>query len=415
MMSYVTKLICSRCKKVYDPKDIPVLCDKDDLGRLDIIYDYEKIKEVLDKRDIASRHGDIWRWKELLPTNERFAVKLGEGTTPLIRAERLGERLGLKNLYLKDETRNPTGSFKDRAMAIGIAKGREKGVRVVTTASSGNAAAALAAYAAKAGLNTVAFVLESTSKGKIAQLNLYGAKVVKVRKGREGEDPTVMMMLEVTKRKGWYPCPSFGPFNPYQVEGPKTISYELAEEFCWEPYDWVFIPTGSGCLLTGLWKGMMDLIKVGFVDYIPKLVAVQPEGNSPLIKAIKEGKRFEEIEPEKNPSTIATGLSDPFPWDGDMALEGVKRSNGMGVAPNDEEIMEAVKDLARYEGVFAEPSGAAGLAGLKKVIEEGVIDRGEKVIVLVTGTGLKDVEIIEGLVGETPIIDPDPKFIEVMM
>jgi threonine synthase len=414
-MSYIAKLVCSRCKKAYDPKDIPVLCDKGDLGRLDIVYDYEKIKDALDKEDVALRYRDIWKWKEFLPVDERFAIRLGEGATPLIRAERLGEKLGLRNLYLKDETRNPTGSFKDRAMAIGVAKGREKGVKVVTTASSGNAAAALAAYAAKAGLGTVAFVLESASKGKIAQLNLYGAKVVKVRRRREGEDPTVMMMLEATKRKGWYPCPSFGPFNPYQVEGPKTISYELAEEFRWNSYDWVFVPTGSGCLLTGLWKGMQDLVKVGFVEYVPKLVAVQPKGNSPLVRAIKEGRRFEEIEPEKNPSTIATGLSDPFPWDGDMALEGVKGSNGTGVAPSDEEIMEAVKDLAKYEGVFAEPSGAAGLAGLKKVVEEGVVDKDERVVVLVTGTGLKDVELIEGLVRETPIIDPDPRLIDAMV
>lgn len=167
---------------------------------------------------------------------------------PLIKAERLAENLGLKGLYLN---RNPTASFKDRAMAVGVAKAVEMGVRT-TTASSGNAAAALAAYSAKARMDTVAFVLENASEGKIAQLLLYGAKVAKVRGLESGSDPTVKMMLEVVKRKWWYPCPSFGPFNPYQVEGPKAISYELAEQFGWKPFNWIFVPTGSGCLATGI-------------------------------------------------------------------------------------------------------------------------------------------------------------------
>ncbi len=215
MSMFVEKMACSKCRKEYDPHENPLMCN--DLGRIDIYYDYEAVKEALTKETLRNRGNDTWRWKELMPVDEKYATKLGEGGTPLIKAERLAEELGLNELYLKDETRNPTASFKDRAMAVGVAKAVEMGVKVAATASSGNAAAALAAYSAKAGINTVAFVLESASEGKIAQLLLYGAKVVKVRGLESGRDPTVKMLLEVVKRRGWYPCPSFGPFNPYQV------------------------------------------------------------------------------------------------------------------------------------------------------------------------------------------------------
>ena len=408
-MSYVTKLVCSRCGEEYDPKINQVMCKHDDLGRLDILYDYELIKEKVNKRSIISRPRDTWRWAELMPAYEKYAVRLGEGGTPLIRSKRLGEKLGLKNLYLKDETRNPTGSFKDRSMAVSVAKAREKGVSVTTTASSGNAAAALAAYSANAGINTVAFVLSTASDGKVAQLKLYGASVIKVNGIESGEDPSVKMMRASVRRFGWYPSPSFGPFNPYQVEGPKAISFELAEQFEWKPFDWTLVPTGSSCLLAGIWKGVRDLMEIGLVDYYPKLVPVQPLGNSPLIRAIKSGQEFRQIEAESHPSTIAAGLSDPYPWDGDAALEGVRKTGGTGETANDREIIEAIRDLAKYEGIFAEPSGAAALAGLKRLLDAGVIDRSDRVVALVTGAGLKDIEFAKTLISQPPIIEPNER------
>ncbi len=410
MSMFVEKMICSKCGKEYDPHENPLMCN--DLGRFDIYYDYEAVKEAFTKEALRNRGNDTWRWKELMPVDEKYATKLGEGGTPLIKAERLAEELGLNELYLKDETRNPTASFKDRAMAVGVAKAVEMKVKVAATASSGNAAAALAAYSAKAGITTVAFVLESASEGKIAQLLLYGAKVVKVRGLESGRDPTVKMLLEAVKRRGWYPCPSFGPFNPYQVEGPKAISFEVAEQLNWQPFDWVFIPTGSGCLATGIWKGFRDLREIGFIDHYPKLVVVQPEGNNPLVRAIIQDKKFSEITPQINPRTIASGLSDPFPWDGNGAMEGVKKTGGFGISVSDESILKAMKLLAKYEGLFAEPSGVAGLAALMKAIEEGLVERSDRVVVPITGSGLKDIEVVKEMAGDVPVIEPDPEELE---
>jgi len=408
-LSYVTKMVCSKCGKVYDPKEGHVMCDHKDLGRLDIFYDYEKVKESLTKQSLLKRGRDTWRWKELMPSQEKYAIKLGEGGTPLIKATRLAEKYGLKELYIKDETRNPTGSFKDRSMSVSVAKAVELGVKVDTTASSGNAAAALAAFSAKAGIKTVAFVLSTVSVSKVAQLKLYGASVIKVRGIEKGEDPTVKMMLAAVEEMGWYPSPSFGPFNPYQVEGPKAISFEVAEQFQWKPYDWIMVPTGSSCLLAGIWKGVRDIREVGFTDYFPRLVPIQPAGNSALVRAIKSGINFNQIEAEKHPQTIAAGLEDPYPWDGDSALEGVRMTKGTGEVATDEEIAQAVKDLAKYEGIFAEPSGAAALGAISKMIDNHIIDKNDRVVVLVTGSGFKDLAFAQAQYTEPPEIDADIK------
>lgn len=391
-MAFVSRLVCSTCGTEYDPSSNPLMCRRRDFGRLDIVYDYHRVRRFLSRKKLSGRENGIWRFAELLPAKKSFAVKLGEGGTRLLKAQRLAEKMKLTNLYLKDETRNPTGSFKDRAMAVGIAKAREIGVDTVVTASSGNAAASLAAYSAKAKLKCYAFVLASASAGKLAQLMLYGASVIKVRGVERGEDPTVKMMLKAVESEDWYPCPSFGPFNPYQVEGPKTISYEIAEQLEWKSPDWILVPTGSSCLLTGVWRGIKDLTELDWIQTSPRLVPVQPHGNSPLVKAIKSNLPFSMIKAEKHPKTIATGLSDPFPWDGDAGLEAVKQTRGTGVSVSDSEILAAVKDLAKNEGIFAEPSGAAALAGLKKLLDDGLIRKGESVVVLITGSGLKDAQ-----------------------
>ncbi len=390
-MSFVSKLVCAKCDTKYRPSENQIMCARRDFGRLDIEYDYRRLGRFVRRADFGKGQNGIWRFSNLLPVKERFAVSLGEGGTRLLKARRLADRIGLSKTYLKDETRNPTGSFKDRAMAVGVSKAVELGVKTVVTASSGNAAASLAAYSAKAGLSCYAFVLESASAGKIAQLTLHGATVIKVRGIEKGEDPTVHAMLRAVETQGWYPCPSFGPFNPYQVEGPKTIAYEIVQQMDWKVPDWVIVPTGSACLLTGLWKGVRDLLELNWIQEPPKLAPVQPEGNSPLIKALKKNLPFEELKPERSPKTIAQGLSDPYPWDGDAALEAVRKSMGEGVSVGDGEIVTAVKELARNEGVFAEPSGAVGVAGLTKLLSEGLVDRNESAVILVTGSGLKDV------------------------
>jgi len=405
---FVEKLVCSKCCREYSPSSNALMCVNKDRGRLDIVYDYSKIMESLTKEKLRSREiRGVWRYWELLPVKREYAVSLGEGDTPLIKAGRLAEKLGMKRLYLKDETRNPTSSFKDRAMTVGVSKAVEIKAEIVVTASSGNAAAALAAYSARSGLKCVAFVPEDVAAGKVSQLLLYGAKVFRVRQVEEGVDPTVQLMILSHERFNWYTCPSFGPFNPYQVEGPKTILYEIVEQLGWKPPDFIFVPTGSGCLITGLWKACMDLKKIGLINEYPRLVLVQPTGNMPLVDALKRGLSFSEIRPTPYPRSVASGLLDPYPWDGDLALDGVRKTGGVGVAVSDEEIMDAVKMLAGFEGIFAEPSGAAGLAALVKLLNEGIVSSSDESVVLVTGSGLKEPEKVMRLYPETPLIEPN--------
>ena len=406
-MSFVTALKCSRCGSKYHLDDGKCLCDRGDLGRLDIYYDYGAISRVLGREELAKRTPGLWKYSEILPLKDpSHAVSLGEGNTPLLKAGRLAKKLGLKHLYLKDETGNPTGSFKDRSMAVGVSRAVELGAKAVVTASSGNAAASLAAYSAKAGLKCYAFVLEIASSQKVSQLLLYGAKVVKVRGLEEGEDPTVKMLQLALENYGWYPCPSFGPFNPYQVEGPKTVSYEIVEQLNWHVPNWVFVPVGSACLLTGVWKGFRDFLDLGLIEKMPRLAAVQSAGNAPFVRAFSEGKGPFEIEPWKKPDTVASGLADPFPWDGDAGLKALKETKGVAEAVPDELILEGERLLASHEGVFAEPSGATGLAGLMSLTNQGVIDPSDEVVVLVTGSGLKDPYVVKKMFEEPPTVKP---------
>ncbi len=406
-MPFVEYLRCSRCGRIYRLEDKPVMCLNKDLGRLDIVYDYEAIKEAISREELIRRSPGMWRYFEFLPVSDRkYIVSLGEGSTPLIRAKRLAEALGLKNLYLKDETRMPTGSFKDRCMSVSVSMAVEYGFKRAVIASSGNAAAALAAYGARAGIDVIAFVPDFTAYGKIAQLLYYGAKVIKVR-WVEAEDPTVKMMKVLVEKYGFYPSPSFGPFNPYQIEGPKTIAYEIVEQLGWSVPDQVFVPTGAASLLTGVYNGFRDFNMVGWINGYPRLVAVQSTGNAPFVRAWMERQDPMNIRPwEKPPETIATGLEDTYPWDGDAGLRALYGTDGYAVAVPDELIVKAMKMLAGLEGVFAEPSGAAGLAGLIKAIEDGRVDRDETIVVLVTGHGLKDPGIVRRTAGDAPLINP---------
>jgi len=406
MVSFVSYLACSRCGTKYYLHEKPIVCRNKDLGRLDIYYDYEKIKEKLTKNTLMKRPFYQWRYRELMPVaKDENIVTLGEGGTPLIKAKRLADKLGVKNLYLKDETRNPTGSFKDRGMSVAVSMAVEFGYKVTVTASSGNAAAALAAYSAKAGLETYAFVIEEAGYGKVAQLLFYGAKVFRV-KGLGKEDPTVKMMRLTYEKYGWYPSPSFGPFNPYQIEGPKAISYEIIEQLGWNIPDWVIVPVGAAALLTSVWKGFKDFKELSFVDCLPHLAAIQSTGNPPFIRAWKEKAEPFKIKPWPKPETIATGLEDPYPWDHDGGLKALHETKGVAEEVTDELILKAMKLLAKYEGIFAEPSGVASLAGYMKLLEEGIIDKNDTVVVLITGHGLKDPDIVKKVSGDAPKIEP---------
>jgi threonine synthase len=357
---------CSRCGAEYFPHEKVCMCPKKDDGRLDIYYNYSTLAEKVNKKTLIRRAPSVWKYHEFLPVkSRRKIITLGEGGTPLLKANNLAKKVGLKNLYLKDETRNPTGSFKDRSMTVGVSKAQEFGAKTVAIASSGNAAASLAAYSAKAGLRCFTFVLDFASSAKIAQICLHGADVIKVRTIKEDKDPTVQMLRMVVEKYGWYPCPSFGPFNPYQVEGPKTISYEIIEQLNWNLPDWIMIPIGSACLFTGVWKGFADFHNLGFINSMPKLAGIQSTGCAPLV-----------------------------------------RNGGTAESVSDEEICKAQRLLASTYGIFAEPSGATSLAGLIKLLNEGTIEENETVIALVTGSGLKDPEVVMKKLREVPTIEP---------
>ena len=403
---FVEKLTCARCGEEHPPEERVCHCSNLD-GRLDIFYDYDSVADILSKGVLEGRRRGTWKYRELLPIKrETEVVDLGEGGTPLLKCDDLGRVLGLPNLYAKDETRNPTSSFKDRPMSVAVAKGIEFGVKRAVVASSGNAAAALAAFSAKADMECFAFVPHFAGMGKIAQLTLFGAHVIRLR-WEQKEDPTVKMMLEMSRRYGWYMSPSFGTFNPYQFEGNKTMAYEICEQLGWNPPDWIFIPVGGGGLLGGNWKGFKEYEELGLVEGLPRVAAVQSTGCAPLVRAYEQGSDPFEIEPWGKPETVATGLEDPFPWDGDAALLAIRESGGTAVAVPNEKILEAQGLLAKEEGLFAEPSGAASLAGLIKLKEEGEVDPGDLVVFEVTGSGLKDPDVVIESIGPPPVIEPE--------
>lgn len=388
------KMRCAVCGSEHSPEERLYTCPRGD-GRLDIFYDYDEVARHINRETLARRRTWIWKYRELLPVTENTPrLTLGEGSTPLLPASNLGGKLGLRELYIKDETGNPTASFKDRCMVVGVAKALEFGKKAVASASSGNAAASLSAYAAKSGLKTYTFVPENAPRAKIAQLILLGATVIRVKPDEEVGDPTVRLLKAASEKYGWYPCPSFGPINAYQAEGPKTIAFEAAEQLEWRCPDWVLAPVGSGGLLAGCWKGFSELHRLGLMDELPRMAAVQSEGCAPVVKAFLEGTDPHKIPTWPNPKTVAGGLADPYPWDGDAALKALEQSGGEAIAVTDEKILEAQSLLARTEGVFAEPSGVAALAGLAALRQKGAVSPGESVLLLVTGSGLKDTDVV---------------------
>lgn len=411
--SFVREMKCARCGKRYEADSGAIRCLNRDDGRLDIYYDLEAAKETLNRDALWKREKGVWRFRELLPINDpTHIISLGEGGVPFVSARRLGKKLGLANVFLLDDTRNPTASFKDRPMTVGVSKAVELGYDTVVSASSGNAAAALSAYSARAGLRCITFVPEMASAAKLAQLTMYGAKVVRVRGLESGVDPTVGMLKEVCDRFNWYPCPSFGPMNPYQAEGPKTMSFEISQNLDWHTPDWVFVPVGAGGALAGNWKGYVEFEQMGFIKSKPKMVAVQSTGCAPVVRAHEQKMDPMKIVPWEKPDSVATGLMDPYPWDGDAALKAISDSEGTGLAVTNHEILTAQRLLAKNEGIFAEPSGVTSLAGLIKLVDAGKMEKSDSIVVEITGSGLKDPQIVMQASSEVPLINPSIKELE---
>lgn len=403
---FVENLKCEQCGSEFSPDKEIYVCDKCG-GKLTVSYEYDKISKEISKEKLERREDGIWRYKELLPvSDEEFMLTMGEGNTPLIEAEGLEKVLRMDNLWLKDETQNPTSSFKDRPMSVGVSKALEFNADTVVAASSGNAATGLAAYSAKGEIDCYAFVPEDVPKAKLAQLSLHGANVVRAASKGKG-DPCYDLMKMGFENFGWHPVPSGGAFNPYQPEGNKTMSYEICEQMDWKAPDWYLAPVGAGTLISGNGKGFFEMETLGFTDKIPKIGGIQAKGCAPLVTGFKRDMDPYEIPTWEDPDTVAGGLIDPYPWDADTAIPTIEKSGGTAESVRDEDILSAMKMLANTEGIFAEPSGAAALAGLIKLVENSEIDRSEKVVVSVTGGGLKDQETALELAGDIPTIEPD--------
>ena len=356
-------------------------------GILDVVYDYDAVKRRLSRESLRdNRDTSMWRYKPLLPVEpDADAPPLQVGWTPIYPVPRLADELGLRHLWVKDDGRNPTASFKDRASAIAVVKGRERGAEIITTASTGNAAAALSGICASVGQANVIFVPEKAPPAKVAQLLAYGATVMLVR---GTYDDAFELCLQAADAYGWYNRNT--GFNPYMSEGKKTATLEICEQLGWQAPDRIFVSVGDGCIIGGLHKGLKDLMALGWIEQMPKLMGVQAAGSNYLAEAWERG---EDVltKPAIDAQTAADSISAGLPRDRLKAMAAVKETGGAYVTVSDEEILAAIPALARGSGVFAEPAGAAAYAGLVKAVERGQVSADERIVVLNTGSGLKDV------------------------
>jgi threonine synthase len=385
---YVTGLRCLVCGEVYAPDDVEYVCPRHGRdGILDVEYDYDAIGAFFDPARLAAdADRSIWRYRPLLPMAQEAAVPpLAIGWTPLYPAPRLADELGLGELRIKDDGRQPTASFKDRASAVAVVKAQERGAEVVTTASTGNAAAALSGICASVGQPNVIFVPESAPPAKIAQLLAFGSTVMLVA---GTYDDAFDLCLDAADHFGWYNRNT--GFNPYMTEGKKTAMLELFEQFAGDLPDVVAVSVGDGCIIGGLHKGLKDLAALGWIDRMPRLLGVQAEGSSFLVQAFEND---EDVltKPPAPAETVADSISAATPRDRIKAMAAVRETGGAFVAVPDDAILAAIPALARGAGVFAEPAAAAGYAGLAAAVERGLVQPGERVAVVSTGSGLKDV------------------------
>jgi threonine synthase len=400
-MGYVKKLKCLLCGAEYSPDEIKYTCPKcGNDGILEVIYDYEEIKNHFSKDSLKQNNiFDMWRYLPLLPINDPLKIgPLKVGWTPLYESERIRKDLGLSYFWIKDDGRNPTASLKDRASAIAVVRAQELGETVLTCASTGNAASSLAGACASLGLKSYIFVPKTAPKAKIAQLLIFGSKVLAIN---GTYDRAFDLSIKATEEFGWYNRNT--AFNPYMVEGKKTVALEIIEQMNFEVPDYVFVPVGDGCIISGVAKGYKDMFNLGFIDKTPKLVTVQAEGCNPIVQAVNGDGTVNFVEPHTIADSIAVGI----PRNRTMAVRDVRESKGFGISVSDEEILDAIRYLGSVQGIFAEPAGATGFAGFLKSLKQRIISKNDKVVVLITGNGLKDVESAIRAGGEPIIIDPD--------
>jgi threonine synthase len=395
---------CSICGKTYQPGEVTYTCPADD-GILDVLLDYESLKGKKPQELIQEDEESLWRYFEMIPVSHL----IGEGTTlraagwtPTFSPPQLREALGLKQLWVKDESGNPTASFKDRASAILVARAQEIGAEVIVTASTGNAGAALAGMAAAVEQQSVIFAPKSAPPAKIAQLLIFGAQVILV----DGSyDDAYQLSLEATAEYGWYNRNT--GYNPFTAEGKKTAAFEIWEQVLL-PQELdrplvIFVSVGDGNIISGIHKGFKDLQKLGQIKTMPRIFGCQSTGSAAIYNAFISGN--EEIKPVAA-DTLADSISVNMPSDGLRALRAATQTGGAYVAVEDDKILEAIADLGQV-GIFAEPAGATSYAGLKKALAEGLVSSDDPILVLNTGSGLKDIQAAREAAGEAPIISPD--------
>jgi threonine synthase len=378
----VTHLYCSSCAKEYERHQLLNLCE---CGKpLLVAYDLERAQETLTRFSLLTRECNLWRYSEVLPVErQENRLTLGEGMTPLIRADRLGAALGMSQLYIKDESLNPTASFKARGMAVAVSMARELGARKLAVPSAGNAAGALAAYAALAGLEAHIFMPADTPRANIVECRQTGAHVTLV-------DGVITdcgrLVAERREAEGWFDLSTLK--EPYRIEGKKTMGYELAEHFEWHLPDVILYPTGGGTGLIGMWKAFDEMEQMGWIgSQRPRMITVQAEGCAPIVRAFAAGaSSADEI---KDPHTVASGLRVPRAIGDFLMLDILRKSGGAAIAVSDEELIAAVKEIGSAEGIFVAPEGAACLPALARLIESGAVSRDERVVLFNTGSGLK--------------------------
>ena len=387
-MENIICLQCLICGKQYRPAEVDYICpEHGDEGILDVQYDYDFIGRQISKEALlGSNDFSIWRYLPLLPIHAGATIPpLSVGWTPLYPSRRLARHLDLNALWIKDDGRQPTASFKDRASAVALVKAREKGAEIITTASTGNAAAALSGLCASMQQANVIFVPETAPQAKIAQLLVFGSRVFLV-KGTYND--AFELCLKATRTYGWYNRNT--GFNPYMTEGKKTAAYEICEQLGWKAPDRIFVSVGDGCIIGGLHKGLKDLFALKWIDKMPKLMGVQAAGSNYIYAAWKN-KEDIITKPPINAQTVADSISAGLPRDRIKALAAVNETGGAFICVEDTDILEAIPELARATGVFAEPAGAAAYAGLVKAVDEQLVSGDDRIVVLNTGNGLKDI------------------------
>jgi threonine synthase len=387
--SFLTDLTCSNCKKSFSAEEVQTFCSSCNTPLISN-YDLNALREQVNRDEITKRSKGMWRWHELLPVREpENIVTLGEGDAATLHLPRVGKALGLSNLFVKDESSNPTGSFKARGLSAAISKAKELGIKKVIIPTAGNAGGAMAAYAARAGMQALIYMPKDTPTANIIESRIAGAEVILV----DGLiSDAAKLAGEKARAEGWFDLSTFK--EPYRMEGKKIMGYELAETFNWTLPDVIIYPTGGGTGLVGMWKAFDELEQLGWLDNIkrPRMVSVQAEGCAPVIKAFNSGASFCDF--WLGAQTMASGLRVPKSFADRLILADIRESAGTAIAVSDSAILKAQKNLAEREGIFAAPEGTATLAALKELVAQKWIHPDERVVIFNTGSGLKYLDVV---------------------